>query len=73
MGQEIRSQLGILTTEEVAASLEVTEHTLAMWRSEGKGPKFVRLGRGIFYRRSDVQEWIDASVVPLAPHVEARV
>lgn len=73
MGQEIRSQLGILTTEEVAGSLEVTEHTLAMWRSEGKGPKFVRLGRGIFYRRSDVQEWIDASVVPLANQTEARV
>lgn len=73
MGQEIRSQLGILTTEEVASSLEVTEHTLAMWRSEGKGPKFVRLGRGIFYRRADVQEWIDKSVVSVAASAEARV
>ena len=70
MGQEIRSQLGILTTEEVAGSLEVTEHTLAMWRAEGKGPHFVRLGRGVFYRRADVQDWIDKSVVtPAAAEV----
>ena len=65
MGQELRAQLGIMTTEEVASTLEVTEHTLAMWRAEKKGPNFVRLGRAIFYRRTDVQGWIDENVIAL--------
>ena len=49
MGQELRAQLGIMTTEEVASTLEVTEHTLAMWRAEKKGPNFVKLGRAIWW------------------------
>jgi hypothetical protein len=63
MGQELRAQLGIMTTEEVARSLEVTEHTLAMWRAERKGPDFVKLGRSIFYRCTDVTNWINANLV----------
>lgn len=66
MGQELRAQLGIMTTEEVARTLEVTEHTLAMWRAEKKGPNFVKLGRAIFYRRSDVQDWINGNVIAVS-------
>lgn len=28
-------------------------------RAEGKGPRFVRIGRRVFYPRTEVQEWIN--------------
>ena len=61
MTMELRSQIGLFTTEEVASALEVTAHTLAQWRAEKRGPDFVKLGRGIFYQRADLQKWIDAN------------
>lgn len=33
--------------------------TLARHRHEGKGPPFVRVGRRIFYRSSDVRSWLE--------------
>lgn len=60
---DLRSQIGIMSVEEVAVALDVTPHTLYIWRADGRGPKFVKLGRTVFYRRADVQEWIDSNVV----------
>jgi len=33
--------------------------TLARLRHEGKGPRFVRVGRLIYYRADDVRRWLD--------------
>jgi len=60
---ELRAAIGIMSIEEVSLLLDVTPHTLAMWRSEKKGPAFARLGRSIFYRRADVEAWIADNVV----------
>jgi hypothetical protein len=51
----------LLTPDETARRLKVAKQTLARWRVEGKGPKFVRLnGQGgrIAYRPSDVATWV---------------
>lgn len=61
---DLRSKIGLLTPSDVAEMLDVTTHTLAMWRYEKKGPGFVKLGRNIFYRLEDVKSWIEANVVP---------
>ena len=37
--------------------------TLAHWRSEGRGPAFVKLGMRVGYRGSDLNEWIKARTV----------
>ena len=37
--------------------------TLAHWRHEGRGPAFVRLGRRIGYRGSDLNRWLEAQTV----------
>lgn len=34
---------------EVAAYLRVPPHTLAQWRSRGKGPKYTKVGRHVRY------------------------
>ncbi len=35
----------LLTTTEAAGRLKLTAGTLKIWRMQGKGPKFVRLGK----------------------------
>jgi hypothetical protein len=52
----------LMSQEEVAALFDVTVPVLANWRCAGKGPKFVKLGGRVKYRKSDVVEFIDASV-----------
>ena len=36
---------------------EVTPKTLANWRSEGRGPVFVKIGGKVLYDLSDVEAW----------------
>lgn len=61
--------MGILTPADVAKLLDVTEQTLAQWRSEKRGPNYTRLGKGVFYRADDLQKWIAANVVEVSPAV----
>lgn len=53
----------IAPAKEVAKFFDMTEAALAQWRFRGTGPKFVRLNRRIFYKWSDVYEWIDANTM----------
>ena len=63
----------LLLPKQAAHTLSVTEHTLAQWRSDGFGPKYVRVGRLIRYKAADVAAWVQArSVTPGAkPPVRA--
>ncbi|MDZ7673744.1 MAG: helix-turn-helix domain-containing protein [Acidimicrobiales bacterium] len=54
----------LLWPEEVAEVLGVPIGTLANWRYQGRGPAFVKVGRHVRYRRSDVLGWIERNVVP---------
>jgi len=63
----------LLNRAQVAAMLGIAEHTLACWRSEGRGPAVVKFGAGrsaaVRYRRSDVAAWI---ADPVACEAAAR-
>jgi excisionase family DNA binding protein len=48
----------LLTVKEVAVLTRFTPRTLSRWRVAGKGPKFVRLGSAIRYKKADVETWI---------------
>ena len=37
--------------------------TLANWRSQRKGPAFVRLGKRVAYKGADLNRWIEAQTV----------
>lgn len=53
----------LLTTEQVAALLNLAPVTLAGWRSSGAGPPWLKLARRVVrYRRSDLEAWMAASV-----------
>ena len=47
---------------EAADYLHSSESTLAKKRLNGDGPPFVRIGRAIRYRRSDLDAWMARSV-----------
>jgi predicted DNA-binding transcriptional regulator AlpA len=38
------------------------KQTLARRRHEGVPPRFIRLGRRVYYRASDLREWIQSQV-----------
>ena len=46
-----------LTTHEAAAYLRLSSRTLERHRVEGTGSRFVKLGRRVVYRRSDLDDW----------------
>lgn len=48
----------LLTQQETAALLKVSVSTLKRWRTVGTGPRYLRVGRAVRYRRSDVEAWL---------------
>lgn len=55
----------ILSTDQAAELLGLSERTLENWRWQRKGPSYVKLGRSIRYRKTDVENWIKANIVRL--------
>lgn len=49
----------LLKTEDAAEKLATSEQTLRKWRCHGMGPKYVRLGRSVRYRETDLNEYIE--------------
>lgn len=49
-----------LTRPEVGERLKVPPKTLAVWASQGKGPRYKVFGRHSRYRLSDVIAWENA-------------
>jgi len=43
-----------------AEMLGLSRGTLANWRAEGRGPRYIKLGRDVLYRVSDLEAWLDA-------------
>ena len=69
---EARGHHRLLSTFETADYLGVPRQTLAMWRSHATGPVFIRVGRHIKYRRTDLDAWIDTCAVhPEQPRTAA--
>ena len=46
----------LLTSNEVAAILRISPHTLAVWRLQGSGPPLVKIGRRILYEPAAIME-----------------
>jgi hypothetical protein len=55
-----------ITPEKLADSISkilgsvITEKTLANWRSAGKGPEFIKVGRRVRYDLRSVNAWFEA-------------
>lgn len=49
----------LLTAKQAAEYLHVREQTLNNWRQIGRGPRFVRMGRLIRYRLSELDKFVE--------------
>jgi excisionase family DNA binding protein len=56
-----RTQL--LDQREAAKLLRLSERTLERLRVQGGGPRFVKAGRCVRYRETDLEAWIAARIV----------
>lgn len=72
-GIDLRKVMGLYTEAQLAAALTITEDTLKSWRKDKVGPAYVKLGRGIFYRQSDIMAWVEQSVVATTSHEPASM
>ena len=52
---------GLLTEQQAAEFLSIAPGTLSVWRSTGRySIPFVKVGRSVRYRLSDLNSWIDS-------------
>ena len=53
----------LLSTPAAARFLAIGSGTLANWRLDNKGPKYLRAGRKILYDIRDLNEWIETQKI----------
>jgi predicted DNA-binding transcriptional regulator AlpA len=54
----------LLTADEVAEITGLSIETLAQWRSQGKGPLYLKISRNcVRYRQSDLDAWLVERIV----------
>lgn len=49
-----------LTSEWIANDLQVPLSTYYQWRSAGKGPRGIKVGKYVRVRRGDYEEWLES-------------
>ena len=55
--------IGTVDEHQAADYLSVAVNTLRKWRSLGEGPAFVKLGRRVVYRLTDLERWLEAHLI----------
>lgn len=53
----------LLTTEQAAAEefdSKISPATMQWWRAKGRGPKYLKIGRRVVYRRCDLRAYVEA-------------
>lgn len=49
----------ILTGVEAARHLRLSNRTLDAWRTKGLGPRWLKIGGKVAYRRADLDAWLE--------------
>jgi excisionase family DNA binding protein len=49
----------LMTTDELSEFLRIPRATIYRWRQDQTGPRCVRVGKHLRFRRSDVEAWLD--------------
>ncbi|MBK5958438.1 hypothetical protein CCR97_09480 [Rhodoplanes elegans] len=53
----------LLDERQAAELLNLSCRTLQAWRAVDAGPRFIRAGRAVRYRRTDLLAWVEANAV----------
>jgi len=62
----------LLNPADAAAHLKCSEWTLARWRCDGNGPRFIKLGNRVRYSPSALAEWEQANTAGSTAEHDAR-
>lgn len=54
----------LMSTEDLARYLGIPINTLYQWRHKGEGPRAIRVGRHLRFRRADVDAWLEENADP---------
>jgi predicted site-specific integrase-resolvase len=49
--------MSFLTPDQVAERYQISPDSLKEWRYKGRGPKYIRIGKRVRYRESDLLRW----------------
>ncbi len=52
-----------LTTAQAAEALSLSKSTLDNWRSQGRGPSYIKVGGAVRYRIADIESWVESQQV----------
>jgi predicted site-specific integrase-resolvase len=59
-----KSNAHLLSPKEAAERLHIMENTLSVWRSTARYDlPYVKIGRKVFYRESDIETFIASNVI----------
>jgi predicted DNA-binding transcriptional regulator AlpA len=50
----------LISAADAPEYLGIQKQTMSRWRHEGFGPPWVQMGRLIYYRSSDLRDWIES-------------
>jgi hypothetical protein len=53
----------LVEAAEAAKLLRVKPQTLAVWRSQNRGPEYLKIGRSVFYRRVGIGIFLATKLV----------
>lgn len=53
----------LLTPAETAKFMRTTPQSLGQQRYQRRGPKYVKVGSRVLYRRSDIRDYLDSRTV----------
>ena len=59
-------------TSKAAKILGLRPGTLEVWRSTRRGPRFLKIGRKVFYKIEDLESFANAHVVETVDSLELR-
>lgn len=60
-----RKDLGLMTVDELANLLGVKKTYLYVMRNKGLGIPYIKIGHRIFYKESDVKDYIESCYVKI--------
>jgi hypothetical protein len=63
MPSDDKSDCDVFDNQQAARFLGCSAGTLPIWRSEGRGPRFIRHGRYVRYRRIDLEDFLSRGLV----------
>jgi Helix-turn-helix domain len=53
----------MLTTHGAAIFLKVSKRSLERWRLSGLGPRYLKMGKCVRYRLTDLEAWIASRLI----------